>query len=752
MSSTVTQGRQWPPSPSVEDECQSLSRELLDPSELNMILSDDAVMSKGTVDQIPVILPSNLPTPCSTPTDACGSPFGSSQVSDGNTGLTIPSSVDNNGVCAPAFSEQGQSKNNNAPSEFVPQPCEHSPNRAENSLQQKPGLSRHFSEGDELLGPHEPAGKQPEWHSDDEACPSYCGANSSELPSNGSQPKTKKKVVFQLPDDHPNERLACQEAESAPADYFDCCPRLSEEAHSSRRSSKYYQDERAMDSYDPTFVTYRQDYTHLAHPQPLKLNCNYAGPRSRTSDSGSPVASPLKLTSRSPAQSPQRHTPSPSSYRLSPIARTALDITKAVMLPTPNKESRSSRNSSPVRRRGPFLSPQLLPAGYEVIVRRGSDKTDKQSRRNSSPPISSSTHLLSRSRSSTVPSQVVVRRHQSVSAPPPTIALAPCPRFTAMAGHQDWYTIKGFKHIDICPSCMNQIGNSRFRDLFIPGLPKPRDQVVRCSLSQPWARLAWVQTMKLKLNHLDLLYHITHPQPGSRPCTGRNPSVQAWYRLSDPETGRTVSDFNACSSCFRNLQILMPSLRDAFRSGPLVQERVCDLRVDSPRFVRYLDLLDEAATRSSYTRSRLDMRDFIRYARRKSNIRNCTRDHPASGPWHFIPDLPEFTICEDCYDDVVYDLKDTGIGRMVTRTPRDVPGQHRDQLLTCQLYSPRMRTVFRDAVHHGDYKYLAAAAIRRHEAEKLFRQRKRRLFDDVTLGYDRDMELRLNADDWRRCE
>ncbi|OAX79645.1 hypothetical protein ACJ72_06033 [Emergomyces africanus] len=742
MSSTGSLGRHWPPSPSVEDESESLSREILDPSVLDKMMDNDTVISKGTVDQYPLIIPSDIATPESTPTDTSGSSIGlndGSKSCDGNINLTSAPSPPRAGCT----SDRQHGATASTSLEFSHGWLATNPDI---SNSQKPSLSRHFSEGDEKLGLQEMTIRQTEWHSDDEARPLHQCSNSLAPTSNTVPVKKKKKVNFLLPSESPKVRLPRDVAEHAEEHEFE--PRLMfpEEMYTSRRSSLYYEDGAPVEN-DPTIVTYREDYTNLAHPQPLKLNCNYDGTRGRASESASPVTSPLKLTSRSPSQSPKRPTPSHTSYRLSPISRTALDMTKAI-LPTPSKDSRATANSSPVRRRGPFLSPPLLPSGYEVVVRRG---TDKQSHRKSFPAMTSS-HLLSRSRSSTIPSQVLVRRHQHDADAPPVVALAHCPRSIPMAGHKDWYTIKGLTHLDICPCCMGQIGSSRFRDLFIPSIPKARDAKVRCALSQPWARLAWVQTMKLQLNHLELLQRITRPPPGSRVCSGRIPSVQPWFRLSDPETGRNVTDFNACSACFRNLQILMPSLRDAFRSGPLVQERICDLRVDSPRFISYLDLLDEAATRSYSTpRGRLDMREFVKYARRKSSIRDCPRDHFAGGPWHYIPALPEFTICEDCYDDVVYDRSHTGIGKMVSRTPQMVPGR-RDQQLTCQLYSPRMRTVFRQAVQHGDFKYLAKTALRRNEAENQFRERKKGLLDDVARGYDRDAELRWNAEDWRRCE
>ncbi|OJD15286.1 hypothetical protein AJ78_04435 [Emergomyces pasteurianus Ep9510] len=743
MSSAGSLGRQWPPSPSVEDESESLSREILDPSILDKMLDNDTVISKGTVDQYPLILPSDIATPCSTPTDASAGPIDSkagSKSSKENMGLPTAPSPPSAG-CA---SDRQHESSNPTSSGF---PLGLPATNLDVEVHQKPSLSRNFSEGDEKLGFQEMAAKKTAWHSDDEARPLHRGSNCPEPTSNtGPAKKIKKKVNFQLPHEPPSGRLPTVGAESALDHDLEPPHSPSEEVYTSRRSSLFYEDGTPMDN-DPTFVTYRQDSTYLAHPQPLKLSGNYGGTRSRVSEPTSPVTSPPKLISPTPSQSPKRHSPNPTAYRLNPISRTALDVTKAI-LSNPNKDSRASADSSPVRRRGPFLSPPLLPSGYEVIVRRG---TDKQSHRNSFPAMASS-HLLSRSRSSTIPSQVLVRRHQPVTDAPPLVALAPCSRSIPMAGHQDWYTIKGLTHLDVCPCCIDQIGGSRFRELFIRSIPKARDAKIRCAFSQPWVRLAWVQTMKLKLNHLELLQRITRPPPGTRVCSGRNPSVQPWFRLSDPETGRNVTHFNACSACFRNLQILMPSLRDAFRSGPLVQERICDLRIDSPRFVRYLDLLDEAATRSySAARGRLDMREFVKYARRKSSIRDCPRDHFSSGPWHFIPELPEFTVCEDCYDDVVYDYSHTGIGKMVSRTPQMTPGR-RDQQQTCQLYSPRMRTVFREAVQHGDFKYLATTVLRRHEAENLFRERKKGLLDDVARGYDRDAELRWNAEDWRRCE
>ena len=200
----------------------------------------------------------------------------------------------------------------------------------------------------------------------------------------------------------------------------------------------------------------------------------------------------------------------------------------------------------------------------------------------------------------------------------------------------------------------------------------------------------------------------------------------------------------------------MPTLRDSFRSG-LVQERICDLSVDSPRFVQYLDLLDAAANHCEYENlSRPDIRDFVAYTQRKSELRDCRRDKLILSTWHYIPQLPELTICEDCYDDVVWPLAAAhmSVARMVSRTLRLPPGSgpSRCREASCQLYSPRMRTRFREAVQNNDFAYLKSVALKRLEAERLFREKKQMLLDDENKGYDRDAELRHHIQEWKKVE
>lgn len=337
------------------------------------------------------------------------------------------------------------------------------------------------------------------------------------------------------------------------------------------------------------------------------------------------------------------------------------------------------------------------------------------------------------------------------------ICTTACPRSVPVAGYTDWYTLKGLTHLDICPTCMSQIAHSRFRDFFIPSLPKPATQKTRCAFSLPWTRLAWAQMIKKKHDSLEMLYQMTRPPPGTRPCPGRIVTDQTWYRIVDPETNQYLPRFHICGACARNVRILMPTHRDTFHPTSEPQERVCDFVTTSPRFVQYIDLLDSAATRAEVDPSRRpDTREFMTYARRKIVLRDCRRDRPTLSTWHYIPALPELSVCEDCYDEVVWPLAKAHhpIARSFSTSMRVLPGDapNRCREASCQLYSGRMRARFRELVVKGDFAALKSVALRRFEAERRFRDRREELLVAEEKGYDCDEEMRKAVEEWKRWE
>lgn len=359
----------------------------------------------------------------------------------------------------------------------------------------------------------------------------------------------------------------------------------------------------------------------------------------------------------------------------------------------------------------------------------------------------------SRSSIATTPLKRAVSRASDTST---GLALRPCPRSHPVAGYQDWYTISGLEHMNICPSCMSQIGNSRFRDYFVPNISNARARI-QCSFSEVWTRLAWIQTIKKGHENLELLYEITRPT--GLTCPGRRLSTQVWHRIIDHETGLNIPKFAACSACVRNLRLLMPPLQQTFRRQTVLQEKICDLAVDSPRFVQYVDLLDAAANQCEYRQYEYpDNTKFIDYFQRKCNLRDCRRERPILGTWHYIAGLPEFTVCEDCYDDVVRPLAaaQKPLARRLASPPRLVPGSgpNRCREASCQLYSHRMRAKFRDAVLDNDYRMLETATLKRFDAEQRYRDREEELFliPEVDRGYHWEEEWRHNLEQWRLYE
>ncbi|KAF7596334.1 hypothetical protein BBP40_002078 [Aspergillus hancockii] len=276
-------------------------------------------------------------------------------------------------------------------------------------------------------------------------------------------------------------------------------------------------------------------------------------------------------------------------------------------------------------------------------------------------------------------------------------------------------------------------------------------------MSEAWTRLAWMQTIKKQLDHLHMLCQITQLPPGTRPCTGRIVCEQYWYRIVNPDTGMFLPKFNVCSACVRNLRILMPPHQDTFTRSTTMQERVCDFVTDSPRFVRYIDLLDIAAKRAEQEHSpQPDLSEFMAYARRKVVLRDCRRNRLALNTWHYMPQLPELTVCEDCYDDVVWPLVKANypIARKFSAMMRLPPGDElaRSREASCQLYSPRMRLKFRVAVEENDLAYLNMISLRRYEAEQRYRKQRTQLLEVEERGYDCEEELMRNLEEWKRWD
>ncbi|KAI9736367.1 MAG: hypothetical protein M1835_003332, partial [Candelina submexicana] len=294
----------------------------------------------------------------------------------------------------------------------------------------------------------------------------------------------------------------------------------------------------------------------------------------------------------------------------------------------------------------------------------------------------------------------------------------PCPRSIYIKGYDDWSTLNGIPSFDICPSCVQAaMGHSQYRHHFVRSPPRDPETPIKCDFSSPWVRHAWALTLKQQRPSLDLVYGVAKVETTEVPCPGNVGAVAPWSHLIDPSTGRSVPNFDICPYCVRNAEASMPSLRGAFirayLSDPMMP-RVCDLRSDSRRFSNYVALLEAASTKAEAERRAPDLRTFADHARTRASLRECSRDDMVlSQGWHVMPQIPQFTVCEECYHDVVWPAVSRGsqLAGRFNRTLQHVGALN--QGVSCQLYSPRMRWVFREAAERNDLEGLRRVVMER---------------------------------------
>ncbi|EKG17924.1 hypothetical protein MPH_04873 [Macrophomina phaseolina MS6] len=335
---------------------------------------------------------------------------------------------------------------------------------------------------------------------------------------------------------------------------------------------------------------------------------------------------------------------------------------------------------------------------------------------------------------------------QEVVPDMPDLPLPPCPRSTYSSRYRDWYTLDSVPSFDICPDCLdNIIGHSMFRRYFERA--HPTDLPKKCHFSSPWYRLAWLMTLKEKRRNLDLIFSLASITDTEAPCPGETKDVRTWYGLRNNRGNDFIPNLYICERDVLYLEALMPTLGGCFQ--PMDSSaRICSFRSTSTRFPQYLDTLLEVHEQALKSRTGApDMAPFLNLASAHAWKRECTRDEILLGnPWHFLPGIPEFTVCEECYEDVVYPEVKRGsrLADDVTRTLQFVPSdaEFTGEGNSCQLYSLRMRRVWARAVEDDDAVYLARKVRERRKIHRDLKNQERslrRLLDETLrereLGY-----------------
>ena len=175
------------------------------------------------------------------------------------------------------------------------------------------------------------------------------------------------------------------------------------------------------------------------------------------------------------------------------------------------------------------------------------------------------------------------------------------------------------------------------------------------------------------------------------------------------------------------------------------------MRTDSKRFATYLNLLSDTAKHAEEHRRPPNMCRFIGLAHRIAGIPDCSRDDMLlDQEWYIIPGLPEFTVCEDCYDEAVWPAikSDLPVATDFKRHPKSVAPSHVG--ISCQLYSSLMRSIFQEACQRDDMQILRNAAVQRYRVEKDLQART--LEVQKWPKEERMREVARLVDEWKRWE
>lgn len=359
--------------------------------------------------------------------------------------------------------------------------------------------------------------------------------------------------------------------------------------------------------------------------------------------------------------------------------------------------------------------------------------------------------------------------------------LPSCPRAEPSSKYTDWYTLQDCPSFDICPSCYEGVfADTPFSRYFTQGRRYERPVERFCDFSSPWMRLAWLLTIKQRRQSPDLLYNLATIADQERPCPGDRElgtDHTVWYGISDPRDGIHVANFALCPCDLRMVEGLFPSIKGYFTrisasSSPyaLPPTYTCSLRVKSRRFPKYLDLLFELDAEAQALNQHPHIARFVQLAREHAFKAECQRDKPLlRKAWHFVPVLPELTVCQECFDELIWPhlappsssspSTPSTIPKLFTRTIQPVPGEDLELGSSCCLYSPRMRNIFETAVREENIGYLERKVLERKRAEaRLGRERRDILgwMDGLERGTweweKAKVELRENEDEWKEWE
>lgn len=302
---------------------------------------------------------------------------------------------------------------------------------------------------------------------------------------------------------------------------------------------------------------------------------------------------------------------------------------------------------------------------------------------------------------------------------PDPVKFPPCPHPKPMAGYRDWYSIIGCDSFTICRECRSRIFGHGYGRNFKRFDPGSATQEIQCAINDPWIRMACLASILKGSNDLSPVVSLCEENEDRSPCPQKVPAHRDWYYLRDPEAEANLADFRVCSHCAHSIYTLFPVLDRVFRRAEKMEDEplLCSIRSADPvrfgQYVNHCEKAQQAALKAG--RKYPDMSDFIWYHKKETVISECTRDQVLIGrDWHLHPQIPECTVCEECYYEVI--RPEIRKGHKIAQQFSPI-AKHINDGVSCTLYSPRMKEVFRIACEDDDLKYLKHNVMSRRELQ-----------------------------------
>lgn len=340
-----------------------------------------------------------------------------------------------------------------------------------------------------------------------------------------------------------------------------------------------------------------------------------------------------------------------------------------------------------------------------------------------------------------------------------------CRRSDPVAGYDDWYTLSGAPSLDFCPECVREnLDGTRYGREIKRSPRYNREARIQCALGQPWIRLAFLLTLQRERSDLGYLKDLADIDRTTNACPGNQEDYGPWYGLRDADN-YFIRDFRVCYADVRKLERLFSSIAGQFVRQPdrySSSSCRCALRPETNRFWPYLSTVAALHEHAAQQRRPVDPAPLVAFVEHQLRAPECSRDTFLTGAlWHFIPALPDFTVCAECFAAVVAPEQQRH-RELALRFPgaaQPVPPAGGGGGASCMLYSRRTRRWFRDAVAANDFRYLAQRARARREKEVTlqdhYKEIQRRM---VGLGAGSEEMRRLErevqwiAEEWQKVE